>query len=384
MIVIIFWISAGLIAYTYLMFPLLILIRAKLAPRPYRQAAITPTVSIIIAAHNEAACIGRKIENLLLLDYPAAQIELLIASDGSTDETESIVRQFAFRGVRLLALPRGGKAKALNAAVAATRGEILVFSDANSMFERGALRALVAPFADPEVGGVAGDQRYDGSSSSHGADVGERRYWDLDRWLKRAESQAGCVISATGAIYAIRRSLFQTVPEGVTDDFVTSTRVIAQGRRLVFSEEAAAWEPPAAKQQAEFARKVRIITRGFRALACMKCLLNPLRFRFYSLQLLSHKLLRRLMVVPLLALLISSLMLLDESFFYRVAAYGQLAFYFAALTGGCLALVGQRLPKVAALPMYFCLVNAAALVAAVRVVSGRSTVLWVPQRAAGG
>lgn len=384
MITFIFWASFGLLIYTYLLFPLLVFLRAQLMPQPVHAAAIEPTVSIIIAAHNEAAVIGKKIENLLQLDYPSSLLELLIVSDGSTDETESIVRQYSSSGVVLVALPRGGKAKALNAAVAAARGEILVFSDANSMFEKRALRALLAPFADPEVGGVAGDQRYERPLSAASSDLGERRYWDLDRWMKRAESQAGSVISATGAIYAIRHSLFQTVPEGVTDDFVTSTRVIAAGRRLVFSEEATAWEPAAEKQSVEFGRKVRIITRGLRGVACMSCLLNPFRFGFYSLQLASHKVLRRLMVIPLVAMLLSSLFLVQDSSIYRVAAASQLAFYLAATVGGGLVMAGQRLPKFAALPMYFCMVNLAALVAVFRVITGRSTVLWVPQRAAGG
>ena len=380
MSVAIFWISIGLVAYTYIGFPLLVLLRSRLIPRAYRPGNIEPSVSVIIAAYNEANCIGRKIENILGLDYPADKIELVVASDGSTDSTATIVEQYKQNGVRLLDLPRGGKAQALNAAVAVAHGEILVFSDANSMFDAGSLQALIRPFADPTIGGVAGNQCYEGPQSKSKTDLGERRYWDLDRWLKQAESRAGNVVSATGAIYAIRKSLFQSVPEGVTDDFVTSTRVIAQGYRLIFEEKAIAWEPTAKEQRTEFGRKVRIMNRGFRSVLCMKCLLNPIRYGFYSLQLLSHKVLRRVMVVPLIMLLVSSLMLMNADAIYRFAGYSQLAFYASAMWGFCATTLDWRLPKAAALSMYFCLVNAAALVAITRLFAGRAVVLWEPQR----
>ncbi|MGH3060093.1 MAG: glycosyltransferase, partial [Gaiellaceae bacterium] len=238
-----FWLGAGALAFTYVLFPLLVLLRAALRPRPHRLDDSTPQVTMVIAAHNEAATIGAKLENLLSLDYPPERLEVVIASDGSDDDTDDIVRAYAGRGVRLLTPGRVGKADALNAAVAASGGEILVFSDANSMYAPDALRALVRPFADPAVGGVAGDQRY---LSSDGADAiasGEQHYWNLDRMLKQAESRAGNAISATGAIYAVRRSLFRPVAPAVTDDFYISTGVIAAGYRLVFAPDAVAYEP---------------------------------------------------------------------------------------------------------------------------------------------
>ena len=301
---ILFWAAVGVVAYTYVGFPLVVLLRGWLFPQPVdvlpknSSDPPSPSVTLIIAAHNEAASIAAKLDHVLAIDYPAGRWEVLVASDGSTDRTEEIVRGYAGRGVRLLSLPRQGKAKAINAAVAAARGEVLVFSDANSLFEREAVQNLVRPFADRSIGGVAGDQRYLPDSGT-ASDCGERSYWSLDRWLKRAESRAGHVISATGAIYAIRRNLFREVPEGVTDDFVTSTRVIAQGYRLVFAEDAVAWEPVAESQQVEFGRKVRVITRGLRGVLRMRALLNPFRFGFYSLQLFSHKLLRRMAFLPL-------------------------------------------------------------------------------------
>ena len=378
-----FWIAVLLITYTYAIFPGIVFLRGAIYRRPVRSAEITPTVSLIIAAHNEAENIGAKLDNVLSLNYPHDRLEVLIASDGSTDETEAIVGSYADRGVRLLALSRRGKASALNAAVASSSGEILVFSDANSMFGKDAVRSLVQPLADPKVGGVAGDQRYLSGRSESVASDGERTYWSFDRKLKQFESRAGNVISATGAIYAIRRVLFRTVPPNVTDDFVTSTNVIAQGYRLVFAPDAIAYEPVAKSGGAEFGRKVRVITRGLRAVIEMRALLNPFDHGSYAIQLFSHKVLRRLVVVPLLLLLFVSPLLWSEGVPYQAAA---LVEWGICVTGALGAIFSEhrlgRL-KVVTIPYFFCMVNAASLMAALNIVRGRRINLWEPQRAEG-
>src|SRR3990172_3413985 len=168
-LLVLWWSAAALVLYTYLLFPALVFLRGLLGRRPYKPGEITPRLSLIIAAHNEANTIGAKLDNILSLDYPHERLEVVVASDGSTDNTEAIVSRYARQGIKSLSLPRQGKAPALNAAVAASTGEILVFSDANSMYAPDALRALTRPFADPEVGGVAGDQRY---LSGRRADLG--------------------------------------------------------------------------------------------------------------------------------------------------------------------------------------------------------------------
>lgn len=376
-----FWSSVGLLLYTYFLFPLLVAVRAVLRPRPHRESDATPPVSVLIAAHNEAAVIGQKLDNLLSLDYPQDCLEVIVASDGSDDGTEDEVRAYADRGVRLLALPRQGKAAALNAAVARATGEILVFSDANSIYAPGALRALVRPFADPAVGGVAGNQVYRPAPDASLAGQGEKQYWGLDRRLKRYESAAGNVISATGAIYAVRRELFTPVAEGVTDDFYTSTGVIAQGRRLVFAPEAIAYEAVAGRSGDEFGRKVRVITRGLRGVWLRRELLDPRRQGFYALQLFSHKVLRRLVAVPLLWLALISPLLWTRSWLYRLATLGQGLFYGLAAAGAGLERSGRRLPKLLALPTYFSLVNVAALQATLNVLRGRSIIIWEPTHA---
>lgn len=381
MSIVLFWVCVAGIAYTYVGFPLLLWLRAKLAPSPFHiDLSATPTVSVLIAAHNEAASIGAKLDNVLSLDYPRDRLQVIIASDGSTDRTVEIARQFADERIQVLDLPRRGKAAALNASAPACTGEVLVFSDANSMFAPNALRVLAGHLAEPNVGGVAGDQRY---LSTAGSNEGERRYWDFDRMLKRWQSAAGSVTSATGAIYAVRRDLFTTVPEGVTDDFAVSTAIVAAGRRLVFAENAVAYEPPAEAADAEFARKVRIITRGLRGIAVRRVLLNPLRYGFYSLQLVSHKVLRRLVAVPLLVVAAISPWLWQSGLPYQLFVSAQAAFYVCALLGWQLRQTRAGRCKLFSLPFFFCLVNLASLLAFCNVLLGRRIVTWQPQRAGG-
>jgi cellulose synthase/poly-beta-1,6-N-acetylglucosamine synthase-like glycosyltransferase len=373
------------IAYTYFCFPLLIALRSKLFPNPVRTGDVRsgqmmPSVSLILVAHNEEDSIGSKIENILALDYPANKLQVIVVSDGSTDRTDEIVRGYLDRRIEFLAIPRLGKAHGLNTAVERADGEILVFSDANSIYAPDAIRQLVAPFADDAVGGVAGDQRYRPAAAGGESDGGERAYWNFDRLLKRWESQAGHVISATGAIYAIRRQLFQPVPDGVTDDFVTSTRVILQGQRLVFAERAVAYEPTASSSGIEFGRKVRVMTRGLRGVLTVRRLLNPFQFGFYSIQLFTHKVLRRLMVVPLIMLLVCNGLLITHAVGYLVLFGFQCAFYLAAVCGIVARSREIGRWKVLKLPAYFCMVNAAAMVALANTLRGHRIDRWKPQR----
>ena len=378
----VFYAAIGFIVYAYLVFPLLILARSWFWRRPVaKNEDRTPLISVIVACYNEEQSIADKLESVLACDYPSEKLEIVVVSDGSNDRTDEIVGEFADRGVVLLSVPRRGKAPALNDAVAVSKGEVLVFSDANSAFDSRALRALAAPFADPEVGGVAGNQCYSKPDGRDGQD-GERAYWSFDRWLKILESSSGNTISATGAIYALRRSAFRPVPAGVTDDFVTSTRVIAQGLRLVFEPDAIAREPVAPSNDAEFRRKVRVMTRGLRAVSMMRELLNPFRFGFYSLQLLSHKVLRRLVFVPQIALALAAPFLWNEGLLYQAATLGQIAFYGAALLAFLLQKTGIAPPKLLAFASFFCMVNFAAAVAWFNFLRGHSIELWEPQREA--
>jgi cellulose synthase/poly-beta-1,6-N-acetylglucosamine synthase-like glycosyltransferase len=378
----VFWISAALIGYAYAGFPLLIAVRGALFPKPHRPADITPTVSLIVAAHNEGEVIADKMRNISELDYPAGQLEAIVASDGSSDRTVELARALAGPNVRVIDLPRQGKAAALNAAIAEASGDILVMSDASSMYRPDAIRKLVRHFADDQIGGVAGNQRY--TKKDRATDnAGESAYWDFDRQLKLWESQAGNTISATGSIYAIRRSLFQGVPAGVTDDFAVSTSVIAQGFRLLFEPDAVAFEAVAPTQKREFARKVRVMTRGLSGVLYRRELLNPFRFGFYAVQLFTHKLLRRLLFIPLVLIFLSNLLLIPVHRFYVLTMAAQTAFYGAALVGWWLMRRGVRMPKPLSIATYVCMVYAAAAVATWNVVRGRRIVSWTPQGTSG-
>lgn len=383
MTIILFWSAVFLILYTYIGFPMLIVLRGLLLGRPYKRDGLTglPSVSIVISAYNEAKTIAEKLDNILSLDYPREKFEVVIASDGSTDGTDTIVERYKEQGVKLISLPHHGKSAALNAAVALSNGEILVFSDANSMYKSDAIQALVRPFADPEIGGVAGNQVYLKESSPGSTGDGERAYWGIDRMLKVFQSRSGNTLAATGAIYAIRASLFRPIPDGVSDDFVTSTRVIAQGYRLVFAQDAIAYEPVATTNQVEFGRKVRIMIRSWRAFIFVRELLNPFRHGFYALQFFSHKILRYLVVFPLLILFLVSLSLWKAGLIYQIATIAQVAFYGCALLG--FLFNGSRFgkKKMLTIPFYFCMVNTASLVAIISVLRGRQIKHWAPQRA---
>jgi cellulose synthase/poly-beta-1,6-N-acetylglucosamine synthase-like glycosyltransferase len=377
----IFWLSLATLIYVYAGFSLLVIAVGRWRNRRVRQAPITPRMSLIIPAWNEAGAIAARLDNALALDYPAEALEIIVASDGSDDGTEAIVAQYAARGVRLLALPRRGKIYALKAAAACATGEIFVFSDANSIYAPAALRMLARNFADPEVGGVCGNQIYLKTKSADHCSKGETLYWSYDKWLKRMESMTGSIVSAHGAIYAIRRALYRPpASAAVTDDFAISTAVVEQGYRLVFESEAIAYEEPASAASREFARKVRIMNRGLRGVMLRQALLNPWRHGFYTVELFSHKVLRRLVPLFLLSLYVSSVMLSLNDHFYFTTVVGQTIFY--ALAGAGYLLRRHRLGRLKCfyLPFFYCLANAAALLAVIKLLGGRRIELWRPQR----
>jgi len=378
---VVFWLSIALLFYVYVGFALLVILVGAIFNRKVKKQEIEPKVSMIIAAYNEEDSIQQRLENIFDLDYPKPNLEVIVASDGSDDATEAIVGSYAQRGVRLLSLPRRGKIHALNAAVTQAAGDILIFSDANSMFERQAVRVLVANFADPQVGGVGGNTVYTEQIDSESISSGENLYWNYDKWLKEMESRTGSIVSAHGAIYAIRRELYQHLTEtAVTDDFAISTMVIEQGYRLVFEKDARAYEVAIPATEREFGRKVRMMTRGLRGVILRKKLLNPFRHGFYSLVLFTHKFLRRLVSMMLIALLVSSLMLISRGPFYLAFAVGQIVFYCLASLGYVFRQkpIGRR--RFFYIPFFYCLANIAAMIALVNTVRGRQIERWQPHR----
>jgi len=374
-----FWSSLTVIVYTYIGFPLLLTLLALLISKPIKRGDKTPTVSFIIAAYNEAEVITKKLDNLLALDYPRERLQIIVASDGSDDGTNDLVRQYASAGVELLTLPRQGKNRTLNSAVSSARGEILVFSDADSILAPDALRYLTVPFNDPSIGGVAGDYHH---MMKIARAAGERTYWDFDRNLKMLQTCIGSVSSVSGALYAVRRSLRSPVPSGVTDDFFTAASIVSTHHRVILEPRAKAFGPVADSTKAEFRRKVRIITRGLRGVWLSRHLLNPFKYGFFSLQLLTHKLLRRLMVLPLLVLLVTAPVLWYQSWFYQLATVAQFGLYGMALLGFLLQKTRLGRLKIFTLPLFFAMVNVAALLAISNFLRGERRDTWVAQRSA--
>jgi cellulose synthase/poly-beta-1,6-N-acetylglucosamine synthase-like glycosyltransferase len=368
--------AIGMVGGVYLAFPAALAARAFARPRRVRSGPpTTRSVTVLIVAHDEAEVISRKLDYVAGLGH---SVEVIVASDGSVDGTVELARAHPSRP-RVLDLPRGGKAAALNAGVAMAGGDIIVFTDANSRFDTTSFEALLAPFADPDVGGVAGDQRYEARRG--GTATGERDYWSYERLLKLWESATGNVVSSTGTLHAVRRELVDIVPDDVTDDFYLSTGVIARGRRLVFAPDAVAWEHPSAAPAAGYRRRVRIVTRGLTGVARRRALLDPRQYGSYAIVLAVHKVARRLLFVPMVVSWIGSWLLRRRGGVWRLIGVGQLALYALAVIG----VVGARLPiagkRIFALPAHFCLANLAAAHAVVNVCRGKRFVTWEPERA---
>lgn len=375
------WFAAMLLVYIYIGFPALIVAAGRVLNRRVQRANITPPMTLVIAAYNEEDCIAARLDNALDADYPAHALEILVASDGSTDATEAIVASYADRGVQLLRLPRRGKIFALNDAVHYARGHILVFSDANTMVERGALRAIARNFADDSVGGVVGCTGYRLEDGSESSSRGENLYWRYDTWLKEQESRTGSVVSAHGGLYAIRRGFYRAPEDtAVTDDFIISTSVVALGSRLVFEPDARAWEFAVPTSTREFRRRIRLMTRGLRAVALRRPLLNPFRYGFYSLVLFTHKVLRRLTPVALLLLFGASLLASFAHPLYGALAAAQTLFYAAAFVGYLSRATSIGQLKLLYVPFFYCMANLAALLALLNFARGERIVSWQPQR----
>lgn len=374
----VFWWSVVSILYVYVGFPILIAVRAALFPKAVHSAPIEPNVSLIIAAHNESQVISVKLDNAAQIDYPPDRLQIIVASDGSTDGTVARIEAHHL-DVTVLDLPRRGKNPTLNTAVEHATGEILVFSDADSELEPAAIRALVAPFADPEVGGVVGNFRYRVAERGRG----EQRYLDVDRLTKRLQSRGGSVTSATGQLHAVRRAHWVEIPPGVADDSFTSVGVNEAHHRLVFAEDAVATGAVEENTRHEYGRKSRYIGRGFTSLWMHRSAFNPVTHGFYSLQLFSHKVLRRLVVLPIIALFLTSLALWRGGPIYRLAASLQIGFHGLAAIGWAfrdrrdLPRVVGRLADVA---LYFDMLNIAVLKAMVFFLSGKRRDVWIPQR----
>jgi cellulose synthase/poly-beta-1,6-N-acetylglucosamine synthase-like glycosyltransferase len=372
----IFWGMVATVVYVYAGFPLLVWLVSRLHPRPVRKRPVPPpTVSFIIAAYNEERSIAKKLANTFALEYPRDRLEILVVSDGSSDRTEDIVRAEGADRVRLLALgSRNGKTIAQNRAVASATGEIVVFSDATTVYEPRCVRALVSNFSDPEVGAATGWVVM-GADPDATMQKGRSAYTDYDQWLRSCESKVHSVVGTAGCIAALRRELFRPLPADVDADVAEALEVSAQGYRVVFEDDAIVYEAgESGSVREELERRTRVIARGLRGYWYARRVFHPLRHPWFFLDLLSHRLLRWAVPVLLAIAFLANLALLAEPF-YVLTFLAQAAFYGTAAVGYVLERRQVRAPGLF-IPLYFCVVNLAPLLAVRALYRGRTTAVW--------
>jgi len=370
---------AFLIVYTYIGYPMLVFLLSHLFSRPVRRDDFTPKVSVIIAAHNEERNLATKIENTLSLDYPPEKLEIVVASDCSTDRTDEIAQQYADRGVILHRLTeRHGKTMAQKDAVKASSGEILVFSDATTNYQPDALRKIVRSFADSQVGCVAGQLFYvDRSATAVGR--GCRSYWGYEKFIKRSESRLGSLIGVSGCLYAVRRSSYARIALDMSSDFVIATEIHLQGLRTVYEREAISFEETNRRGRDEFRMRVRVIEQTMSAIHKYREVLNPVRHGLYAFQMISHKVMRYAVPLFLIGMFAASAMVAPGLLVYRLIFLAQVAGYGCAAVAWALEQIGFR-SRLLALPHYFVLANVASLIAFFKFLRGERYARWEPSR----
>jgi glycosyltransferase involved in cell wall biosynthesis len=362
-----FWASLGGLAWTHVGYPIAMSVLARTRPRPVHKAEQTPSVALVVSAHNEEAVIRRRIENALALDYPSDGLQIVVASDGSTDLTDAIVGEIAAENprVRLLQCPREGKVAAQHRSVRETSSDVLAFTDANSEWKPDALRSLVANLADDEVGYVCGQLRLE---TPDGANM-EGAYWRYEMWVREQESTASSITAGNGAIYAVKRDAYVEDDPKFGHDFGFPYLMEQVGLRAVYEPAAIAVEKPAAEPEDEYGRKVRTISRALGHILTGRAF-RPSR-PLYLAQLFSHRVLRYSTGILHIGLLVSNLMLVTRSRFYRVFLVLQLVDFGLAAAGKA------RLPVPGArLAYYYYVVTKATLAALVGYLRSGTPQTW--------
>ncbi len=374
----IFWTSVAALIYVYAGYPLLVYLVSIARPREVRRSEITPAVTVLITAYNEEKAIRAKLENTLQIDYDG-DLEILVASDGSTDKTDEIVKEFGAKGVRLFRQEgRMGKTFTQNKAVEKASGEIILFSDATTMYQTDVLRVMLPNFADESVGCVAGRLIYvDESESAVGK--GAKSYWSYETFLKKSESSACSLIGASGCLYAVRRSAYRAMYAEACSDFLICTVVFKQGLRSVYEPNAVCTEETNRLTGKEMQMRVRVISQTFTDLWRNREMLNPFRSGFYAIELISHKVLRYAVPIFLFLMFVSSLLLAFESGFFEFELAIQVGFYSFALIAWALEKSGRSL-GILAIPHYFVLANLASLIGFYKFLRGERYARWEPIR----
>lgn len=375
-----FVILTALLVYIYCGYPCLLSVLARLFRRSHRtDESLEPSITLIISVHNEERVIEEKLANALDLDYPPDKLEIVVVSDGSTDRTDEIVTAHAARGATLIRTPeRRGKTAGLNLAMTRVNGDIVVFSDANAIYDRHALRRLVRHFADEAVGYVVGHARYSGGDES-AAGNSESTYWDMEVRIKQWESDFSSVVGGDGALYAIRRHLYEPLAESDINDFVNPLQIVAKGYRGIFDPSAWCSERTAGEFGKEYGRKVRIANRSFNGLLRVAVVCNPFVVGRFAWQVISHKLLRWFSPFIIACHLAASVMTAGTTptgmaAFAATACY--LLFFLFALVGWWREIVPGRHRALWYLPYYFVLMNIAAAVGVIKRLRGEVISTW--------
>jgi cellulose synthase/poly-beta-1,6-N-acetylglucosamine synthase-like glycosyltransferase len=370
-----FWVSLIGTTYAYFGYPVVLWVIARCAAfgRPTASShgnGRLPSNTLLVPVHNESRVIVRKLDNTLALEYPG-DLEVIVVSDGSTDETVSLLKSFPDRRLRVIELmERRGKAQALNAGLELAKGEIVTFSDASIMLDKRAMIEIVRPFSDPSIGCVSGEDRIEGGG-------GEGLYGRYELFLRKLESEVGSIVGASGSFYAQRRVLVSRFDEGQAPDFLSVLGTIEKGYRAISVPSAIGYMSALSSTQQEFRRKIRTIVRGMSALFSRKRMLNPLKYPMFSFCLLSHKLLRWCVPLFLVGMLVSTVTFASSSSFFLIVLAGQTAFYLVA-TLAYLRVEPLSETAIGRICLYFVAVNMAILVSWIYYLSGFRQELWAP------
>jgi cellulose synthase/poly-beta-1,6-N-acetylglucosamine synthase-like glycosyltransferase len=378
MAMLLFWLCSGLLLYVYVLYPALAAALAAQFGRPVRHGDALPSVTIIVTAYNEEKSIRAKLDNLAGLNYPADLIDVLVASDGSSDSTEKIAASYDPRRVRVLRVEgRRGKTACQNASAAVATGEILVFTDATTRLQTAALRRLVEHFADADVGCVGGRLEYV-TDIENVTGCGGEAYWSYEMRLRAAESLLGSLIGVSGCLYAVRRSVYRPIDPDLISDFVVAMKMQAQGLRTVLAVDAVCCEATLDQGSQELSMRVRVAVRSLNALMRERQFLNPAKYGRFAWQLWSHKVLRYAAPLLWLGALGANISLSDHPP-YLLVLLGQCLLIGAGVVG--FMLQGKRRSLgLFNRPYYFLLTNVAALIATLRYLQGERMVTWEPIR----
>lgn len=374
-----FWLSCALLVCVYVLYPRIMRMMAARFGRPAQRCDVLPKASLIITAYNEEKGIAAKLDNILQAHCAAELIEIIVASDASSDATEEIVRNYGHPILRVLRVEgRQGKTACQNAAAAAARGEILIFTDATTRLDREALGNLLAWFADADVGAVAARLVYQ-SQSTNATGRGNEAYWDYEIKLRLAESALGSLIGVSGCLYAVRRAAYRPIDPRLISDFVISMRMREQGLRTVLAPDALCYEDTLSHSTHEMSMRVRVAIRSINALMCERKFLNPFRYGLFAGQLWLHKVLRYASPFLWFTALITNAVLASENVFYAGLFAAQLALIVMGMLGFALHSRRSHL-GILWRPYYLLLTNVASFIAALRYVRGERMVTWKPMR----